>query len=131
MIFFYTLSTICLVSCTLVIRSRNPIYSLLSLVLFFVSGSIHLLYLGADYIMYIFIIIYAGALAVLFLFIVIILDIKLSKKNKVQKKLPFVLLSALAGFVFLDVFFPYEEPEFPLLIPWSSIIDEISCIKAL
>jgi len=60
----------------MVIFSQNSIYSVLFLVLSFVSSSSLLFLLECEYISLIFIIIYVGAIAVLFLFVVMMLDIK-------------------------------------------------------
>ena len=60
----------------MIILSQNSIYSVLFLVLSFVSSSSILFLLECEYISLIFIIIYVGAIAVLFLFVVMMLDIK-------------------------------------------------------
>jgi len=60
----------------MVILSQNSIYSVLFLVLSFVSASSLLFLLECEYISLIFIIIYVGAIAVLFLFVVMMLDVK-------------------------------------------------------
>ena len=60
----------------MIIFSQNSIYSVLFLVLSFVSSSSILFLLECEFISLIFIIIYVGAIAVLFLFVVMMLDIK-------------------------------------------------------
>jgi len=60
----------------MIIFSQNSIYSVLFLVLSFVSSSSVLFLLECEYISLIFILIYVGAIAVLFLFVVMMLDIK-------------------------------------------------------
>lgn len=74
----------------LLLANQNPIYSVLSLVALFLSGSIILLLLGVDFLPYVFIIVYAGAIAVLFLFVVIILKIKLTSSNTSSKNILFI-----------------------------------------
>jgi NADH-quinone oxidoreductase subunit J len=81
----------------LLLANQNPIYSVLSLVALFVSGSIILLLLGVDFLPYVFVIVYAGAIAVLFLFVVIILKIKLNSKNSSFKNI--LLISCLSFFL--------------------------------
>ena len=66
----------------MVILSQNSIYSVLFLVLSFVSSSSILFLLECEYISLIFIIIYVGAIAVLFLFVVMMLDIKTTDLSK-------------------------------------------------
>lgn len=63
-----------------VVMSHNPVYSILYLVLFFVSGSSILVLFGFDYLALIFVLVYVGAIAVLFLFVIMILDIKIINK---------------------------------------------------
>lgn len=92
LIFFFILKVLCLFFTILIIFSnQNPVYSVLHLVIVFVIGSILLLFLGIDFLPYIFIIVYAGAVAVLFLFVVIILKIKL-KSVKINLLSKFVII---------------------------------------
>jgi NADH-quinone oxidoreductase subunit J len=74
--FFYLFSCVLLTSSLMTILSQNAIYSVLFLVLSFVSSSSILFLFECEYISLIFIIIYVGAIAVLFLFVVMMLDIK-------------------------------------------------------
>ncbi len=82
-----------------VVISQNPVYSILYLVLFFVSGSSILVLFGFDYLALIFVLVYVGAIAVLFLFVIMILDIKIINKPGFDATI-FVILS------FLLFFFP-------------------------
>lgn len=92
LIFFFIVKVLCLFFTILLIFSnQNPVYSVLHLVIVFVIGSILLLFLGIDFLPYIFIIVYAGAVAVLFLFVVIILKIKL-KSGKINLLSKFVII---------------------------------------
>ena len=96
---FYLFSCILLLSSLMVILSQNSIYSVLFLVLSFVSSSSLLFLLECEYISLIFILIYVGAIAVLFLFVVMMLDIKtvyLAKDS--LKYFPF---GSFLGFIFL------------------------------
>ena len=80
-----------------VIISQNPVYSILYLVLFFITGSSLLALFGFDYLSLIFILVYVGAIAVLFLFVIMILDIKIVNKAGFDASI-FVLLSLLLFF---------------------------------
>jgi NADH-quinone oxidoreductase subunit J len=131
MIFFYTLSILCLVSCTLLVISRNPVYSLLNLVILFICGSLHLLYLGVDFLAYVFVIVYVGALAVLFLFVVIMLDIKLSKLKNFKTEIPLILGIASLCFLYLDSHELVYENLQAFNPRFSHVYDDFSCIKAL
>ena len=83
----------------MIILSQNSIYSVLFLVLSFVSSSSILFLLECEYISLIFIIIYVGAIAVLFLFVVMMLDIKTIYLTK--DSLKYFPFGSFLGFVFL------------------------------
>ena len=96
---FYFFSYVLLTSSLMIILSQNSIYSVLFLVLSFVSSSSIIFLLECEYISLIFIIVYVGAIAVLFLFVVMMLDIKtvyLAKDS--LKYFPF---GSFLGIVFL------------------------------
>ena len=98
-LFFYFFSFVLIISALMTILSQNSIYSVLFLVLSFVSSSSVLFLLECEYISLIFIIIYVGAIAVLFLFVVMMLDVKtvyLAKDS--LKYFPF---GSFIGIVFL------------------------------
>lgn len=86
-----------------VIISQNPVYSILYLVLFFITGSSLLGLFGFDYLSLIFILVYVGAIAVLFLFVIMILDIKIINKSGFDA----TYLVLLALLVFFSPFFYY------------------------
>jgi NADH-quinone oxidoreductase subunit J len=83
----------------MIILSQNSIYSVLFLVLSFVSSSSILFLLECEYISLIFIIIYVGAIAVLFLFVVMMLDIKTTELSK--DSLKYFPFGAFLGIIFL------------------------------
>lgn len=74
-LFFYLFATMCVASGFLVISSRNPVHSVLFLILAFFNSSGLFLLLGAEFVAMIMVIVYVGAVAVLFLFVVMMLDI--------------------------------------------------------
>ena len=73
-IIFYILSGITLCSALFVILSKNPVYSILSLVVTFCCITSHMLLLSADFLA-VNIIVYAGAIMVLFLFVIMMLNL--------------------------------------------------------
>ena len=88
-----------ILSAVLVISVKNAVYSVLFLILSFVSASVLLFLLECEFVALIFITIYVGAIAVLFLFVVMMLDIKTSQFNKDSfRYFPF---ASLLGAVFL------------------------------
>jgi NADH-quinone oxidoreductase subunit J len=59
-----------------VINFKNPVYSVLSLILLFLSSAVLLIYLGASFLGMVFLVVYIGAVAVLFLFVVMMINIR-------------------------------------------------------
>ena len=74
-LFFYLFSAIMIASAVMVIASRNPVHSVLFLILAFVNAAGLFLILGAEFLAMILIVVYVGAVAVLFLFVVMMLDV--------------------------------------------------------
>ncbi len=76
---FYLCSSSLLVSAVLIIRSRNPVYSVFHLVSVFLQASLLLILAGVEYFALAQLIIYVGALAIMFLFVVMLLDIPVTE----------------------------------------------------
>ncbi len=74
-LFFYVFAAICVASAVMVIAARNPVHSVLFLILAFVSAAGLFVLLGAEFLAMILIVVYVGAVAVLFLFVVMMLDV--------------------------------------------------------
>lgn len=107
-ILFYLFSTILLSSSLMVIFVQNSIYSVLFLVLSFISASGILLLLKCEFIALIFLIIYVGAIAVLFLFVVMMLDLKIANSKKdTLKYFPFGAL--IGGLLLLEILLEIKE----------------------
>ena len=73
--FFYLFSIIAVASAFMVIASRNPVHSVLFLILTFVNAAGLFMLAGAEFLALILIVVYVGAVAVLFLFVTMMLDI--------------------------------------------------------
>ena len=73
--FFYLFSGVMLASAFMVIAARNPVHSVLFLILAFVNAAGLFLLAGAEFLGMILIVVYVGAVAVLFLFVVMMLDV--------------------------------------------------------
>jgi NADH-quinone oxidoreductase subunit J len=96
---FYFFSNILLISALMIIIVQNSIYSVLFLVLSFVTSASILFLFECEFVALMFITIYVGAIAVLFLFVVMMLDIKTVYSTKdTLKYFPF---GSFVGFVFL------------------------------
>ena len=74
-LFFYLFAAICVASAVMVIVSRNPVHSVLYLILAFVNASGLFVLMGAEFLAMILIVVYVGAVAVLFLFVIMMLDV--------------------------------------------------------
>lgn len=100
---FYVFSTILILSAIMVITARNPVHSVLFLILsFFTSAGVFVM-LGAEFIAMIMVIVYVGAVAVLFLFVVMMLDISFADLRKGAVK--YIPLGLLIGVVILAEFY--------------------------
>lgn len=72
---FYLFATVAVASGVMVIASRNPVHSVLFLILTFFNAAGLFLLLGAEFLAMVLVVVYVGAVAVLFLFVVMLLDI--------------------------------------------------------
>ncbi|MEA1071393.1 NADH-quinone oxidoreductase subunit J [Sphingomonas sp. LY160] len=93
---FYLFATLTIASAVLVIFARNPVHSVLWLIVAFFNAAGLFLLLGAEFIAMLLVIVYVGAVAVLFLFIVMMLDVDFAAlRSGFTRNLPFGLLIAL------------------------------------
>ena len=96
---FYVFAFVVMASAAMVVVSRNPVYSVLFLILAFFNAAALFLLIGAEFIAMILIIVYVGAVAVLFLFVVMMLDINLTELR--EGFLKYLPVGALIGLVLL------------------------------
>ncbi len=75
-------STVLIMSAVMVVASRNPVHSVLFLILCFFNGAGLFLIAGAEFLAMILVVVYVGAVAVLFLFVVMMLDIDFAQMRK-------------------------------------------------
>ncbi len=96
---FYVFAAILLVSAGMVVSARNPVHSVLFLILAFFNAAALFLLAGAEFLAMILVIVYVGAVAVLFLFVVMMLDINFAQlREGFQRYLP---VGATIGVVLL------------------------------
>ncbi len=92
---FYLFASVVVLSAVLTITARNPVHSVLWLILAFFNAAGLMLILGAEFIAMLLVIVYVGAVAVLFLFVVMMLNIDFAEAREgFTKYLPFGLLVA-------------------------------------
>jgi NADH-quinone oxidoreductase subunit J len=92
---FWALSVIAVFSALMVVISKNPVYSVLWLIVTFFSISGHYILLNAQFLAIVNIIVYAGAIMVLFLFVIMLMN--LNKDTEPQKNKWLKLAGAVAG----------------------------------
>ncbi len=96
LIAFYLFATLTIASAVAVIFSRNPVHSVLWLILAFFNAAGLMLLAGAEFIALLLVIVYVGAVAVLFLFVVMMLNIDFATlRSGFNRNLPFGLIIAL------------------------------------
>ena len=74
-LFFYLFASVAVASAVMVISSRNPVHSVLFLILCFFNAAGLFILMGAEFLAMILVVVYVGAVAVLFLFVVMMLDV--------------------------------------------------------
>ena len=96
---FFIVSILIITSSLLVITSKNPIHSVLFLILVFFNTSILFLFSNAEFLAMVVLIVYIGAVAVLFLFVIMMLDINIAKLR--QTFLNYLPIGLLVGVIIL------------------------------
>ena len=90
---FYAFAIVTVAAALMVTLSRNPVHSVLWLILAFLSSAGLFVLLGAEFVAMLLIIVYVGAVAVLFLFVVMMLDVDFAElKGEMAKYMPLGLL---------------------------------------
>ena len=103
---FYLFALCVVVSGFMVVISRNPVHSVLWLILAFLSAAGLFVLQGAEFVAMLLIIVYVGAVAVLFLFVVMMLDIDFAElKGELARYLPLGLLMGLVVLAMLGIAF--------------------------
>ena len=101
---FYLFATLTIASAIAVIFARNPVHSVLWLIVAFFNAAGLMLLVGAEFIAMLLVIVYVGAVAVLFLFVVMMLDIDFaSLRSGFTRNLPFGIIIALVLFAEIGV----------------------------
>jgi NADH-quinone oxidoreductase subunit J len=98
-LFFYLFAGVCVASGFMVIAARNPVHSVLFLILAFVNAAGLFVLLGAEFLAMILIVVYVGAVAVLFLFVVMMLDVDFAELG--QGFLDYLPIGVPIGIIFL------------------------------
>ena len=133
---FYMFSSVMLMSGVMVIHSRNPVHSVLFLILVFFNGAGLLLLLHLDFFALLFLVVYVGAIAVLFLFVVMMLQVTLAEVHELR--LRYLPVGGLLGVLFLlEMMVILREEMVPLALPplpwvqWGTTLEARSTLEAL
>jgi NADH-ubiquinone oxidoreductase chain 6 len=142
---FSFFSSLTLLSGVMVIQARNPVHSVLFLILVFFNAAGLLVLLGLDFFAMIFLVVYVGAIAVLFLFVVMMLNIKIAEIN--EKRLRYLPIGGVLGLLFLfEILLIVDNDLIPLLlyntenflefknlsfINWSENLQTVTNIQAI
>jgi NADH-quinone oxidoreductase subunit J len=117
-LFFYLFASIMLASAFMVVISKNPVYSVLFLILAFFNAAGLFVLIGAEFLAMLLVVVYVGAVAVLFLFVVMMLDINFAEMRAgFQKYLPLglivggILVFELVAAMYGDAFSGATLPE--------------------
>ncbi len=101
---FYAFAAVLIASAAMVVTARNPVHSVLFLILAFFNAAALFLIAGAEFLAMILVIVYVGAVAVLFLFVVMMLDIDFARlREGFQRYAP--LGALVGGILFLELVF--------------------------
>jgi NADH-quinone oxidoreductase subunit J len=132
---FYLFSAMLVASAVMVVFSRNPVHSVLFLILAFFNAAGLFILLGAEFVAMILVIVYVGAVAVLFLFVVMMLDINFAElRAGINNYLPFgiflgvVLFIELVFLVFQNWIAPTGGPAIAAPMP---SVEQVSNTRAL
>jgi len=119
---FYIFSSLAIICGIMVISSRNPVFSVLFLVLVFCNAAGLLLLLETDFLAMLFLIVYVGAIAVLFLFVVMMLNVRITiLKESVLRYLP------IGGLILFIFFFEVGSVINGDLVPFFS--SKLACFE--
>jgi NADH-quinone oxidoreductase subunit J len=98
-LFFYLFAGVCVASAVMVIVSRNPVHSVLFLILAFVNAAGLFVLMGAEFLGMMLIVVYVGAVAVLFLFVIMMLDVDFTELR--EGFLEYLPIGLVIGGIFL------------------------------
>jgi NADH-quinone oxidoreductase subunit J len=96
---FYLFSAVAVAAGVMVISARNPVHSVLFLILAFFNGAGLFVLIGAEFLAMVLVVVYVGAVAVLFLFVVMMLDINFVRLR--EGFLQYLPIGALIGLILL------------------------------
>ena len=127
-LFFYIFAGVTCLAGLMVISSRNPVHSVLFLILAFFNSAGLFVLLGAEFLAMLLVVVYVGAVAVLFLFVVMMLDINFAElREGFQRYMPLGLV--VGGILLTEILFVFfNREEMPENM---NLVSEVSNTRAL
>ena len=127
-LFFYLFAGVTCLAGLMVISSRNPVHSVLFLILAFFNSAGLFVLLGAEFLAMLLVVVYVGAVAVLFLFVVMMLDINFAElRDGFQRYMPLGL--GVGGILLAEILFVFfNREEMPENL---NLVSEVSNTRAL
>ena len=127
-LFFYVFAGVTCLAGLMVISSRNPVHSVLFLILAFFNSAGLFVLLGAEFLAMLLVVVYVGAVAVLFLFVVMMLDINFAElREGFQRYMPLGL--GVGGILLTEILFVFfNREEMPQNL---NFVSEVSNTRAL
>ena len=127
-LFFYLFASITCLAGLMVISSRNPVHSVLFLILAFFNAAGLFVLLGAEFLAMLLVVVYVGAVAVLFLFVVMMLDINFVElRGGFQRYMPLGL--GVGGVLLAEILFVFfNSADMPETVV---MVNEVSNTRAL
>ena len=127
-LFFYIFASVTCLAGLMVISSRNPVHSVLFLILAFFNSAGLFVLLGAEFLAMLLVVVYVGAVAVLFLFVVMMLDINFAElREGFQRYMPLGL--GVGGILLTEILFVFfNREEMPENV---NLVSEVSNTRAL
>ena len=127
-LFFYIFAGVTCLAGLMVISSRNPVHSVLFLILAFFNSAGLFVLLGAEFLAMLLVVVYVGAVAVLFLFVVMMLDINFAElREGFQRYMPLGL--GIGGILLTEILFVFfNREEMPENL---NLVSEVSNTRAL
>ena len=127
-LFFYIFAGVTCLAGLMVISSRNPVHSVLFLILAFFNSAGLFVLLGAEFLAMLLVVVYVGAVAVLFLFVVMMLDINFAElREGFQRYMPLGL--GVGGILLTEILFVFfNREEMPKNM---NLVSEVSNTRAL
>lgn len=111
-IFLYIISLISVLSGILIVITKNPIVSVLYLILLFSNISCYLIFIGLNFIGLSYLLVYVGAVSILFLFILMLINIRVSELiGDTNNNIPLAIFTTLAFFIPISDILPKSEKD--------------------